>query len=357
MKTQSKRAPETLSPGGLYEAWAELQRYEPGVRAHDAAEALEVSEADLVASTCGDTATRLDGPWDEMLAGLHRMGQLTTVTRNECAVHETVGRYGRVHVMGGNLFVRGVGIDLRLLTGKWHVGFAVRRSTEAGPRYSLQFFDRHGIAVHKIYLGEEVRQDAYESLVNRHAHDDQSTAQNTDAPESRTADHPDGQVNVDTLRTRWASLEDTHDFTPMLAEQGVSRLQALRLAGNDFARRLPPPALRRLMHGAHAAGIPVMVFVPNSGAVQISTGPVGRVRLTNGWTNVTSPTFTLHVRDDRIDSVWVVQKPTVDGVVTSLELYTADGENVVLFYGERNPGHAESLVWRDLVAWVERGKR
>ncbi len=51
--------------------------------------------------------------------------------------------------------VVGPDIDLRLFMDHWEFGFAVTDETEEGPRRSLQFFDRDGTAVHKIYLTAE----------------------------------------------------------------------------------------------------------------------------------------------------------------------------------------------------------
>ncbi len=40
-----------------------------------------------------------------------------------------------------------------------------------------------------------------------------------------------------------------------------------------------------------------------------------------GWLNIFNTTFTLHLREDSADEVWVTRKPTSDGYVTSVELF------------------------------------
>jgi hypothetical protein len=67
------------------------------------------------------------------------------------------------------------------------------------------------------------------------------------------------------------------------------------------------------------------------------------------WTS-----FNLHLRTDLIANVWVVQKPTSDGVVTSVEAFDASGNNMAMFFGERKPGQPELQGWRDLVAGLPR---
>ena len=49
------------------------------------------------------------------------------------------------------------------------------------------------------------------------------------------------------------------------------------------------------------------------------------------------PKFNLHLDTTAIASSWVVNKPTSDGWVTSLELYAANGDLIAQFFGERKP--------------------
>ena len=61
------------------------------------------------------------------------------------------------------------------------------------------------------------------------------------------------------------------------------------------------------------------------------------------------PGFNLHLREDAIASVWVVEKPTSDGIVTSIEAFDHDGELMAMFFGARKPGQPERADWRTLV--------
>ena len=47
-------------------------------------------------------------------------------------------------------------IDLRLFMAHWKFSFAVTEDTKSGLRKSLQFFDKSGAALHKIYIGNTV---------------------------------------------------------------------------------------------------------------------------------------------------------------------------------------------------------
>jgi putative hemin transport protein len=93
--------------------------------------------------------------------------------------------------------------------------------------------------------------------------------------------------------------------------------------------------------------------VGNAGIVQIHTGTIRNVQDAEGFYNVLDPDFNLHVKDDKIAESWIVRKPSVDGIVTSLELFDADGMLMATIFGKRKPGIPELESWRDVIAFVQ----
>jgi putative hemin transport protein len=163
---------------------------------------------------------------------------------------------------------------------------------------------------------------------------------------------PDEQVDAVAFQAAWAALRDTHEFFGLLRRHGVTRTQALRLASPEFAQTVEPGTAQELLLRAAQQGVPIMVFVGNPGMIQIHSGPVRRVELMGPWLNVLDPGFNLHLREDHIASAWLVRKPTVDGLVSSLELFDSAGRTIAMFFGERKPGQAERCEWRELLANV-----
>ncbi|MCY1545315.1 Hemin transport protein HemS [compost metagenome] len=145
-------------------------------------------------------------------------------------------------------------------------------------------------------------------------------------------------------------MQDTHEFFPLLRKFKVSRLAALAAAGEDLAQPVPVESVERMLESAAQSGLSIMCFVGNRGMIQIHTGPVKQLRRTGPWYNVLDPKFNLHLDTAAIASAWVVNKPTSDGWVTSLELYSATGELIAQFFGERKPGKPELAQWRELMA-------
>ncbi len=68
-----------------------------------------------------------------------------------------------------------------------------------------------------------------------------------------------------------------------------------------------------------------MIFVSNRGCMQIFTCQIERLMSLKGWINVVNRRFNLHLEENAIAESWVTRKPTKDGIVTSLELFAADG--------------------------------
>src|SRR3546814_17472767 len=110
-------------------------------------------------------------------------------------------------------------VDLRIFFSRWHFGFAVTETAHGAPRHSLQFFDRDGLAVHKIYLREESDAEAYEAVVAKHLHADQSPTIAVLPRAAAPADRPDEAIDHATLRQRWQAPPELHAFPAMSTEE------------------------------------------------------------------------------------------------------------------------------------------
>lgn len=332
----------------LRETWQAFQQNNPQVRIRDAARQLGCSEAELVATCCGDSAIRLWADWGELVTRLGELGPVMALTRNESAVCEKDGVYKNIQINGDTGMVLGRDIDLRLFLQHWHVGFAVEQENRGRLLRSLQFFDRAGTAVHKVYLREDSDIEAWQLLRDEYVSPDQRSQQDVELPPPEFPEKPDRSVDVESLRAAWRDLRDTHDFRHLLTRFSVTRTQALRLAGKDLAQRVSTDSLHAALDSAAEREAPIMVFVPNSGVIQIHSGPVRNVKVMENWINVLDEDFNLHVRGDLIRSAWVVRKPTVDGIVSSLELYDEAGETIALLFGKRKEGQAATAAWADI---------
>ncbi|MCU0618219.1 MAG: hypothetical protein MUD17_14200 [Gemmatimonadaceae bacterium] len=198
------------------------------------------------------------------------------------------------------------------------------------------------MSIHKVFLEDAA---AFASICDRFRHAEPTDALPVVTPTAAETERPDEAVDVTTLRARWDALTDTHQFHGLLRELQVGRLQALRLAGDERARLVGADALQRALDGAAAQQEKLMIFVANTGIVQIFIGTIRKVVRMNDWLNILDPGFNLHVRDQAIAASYVVTKPTVDGPVRSLECYTADGSLVLQLFGKRHEGEQTPAGW------------
>lgn len=343
----------------LREAYAEARRH-GAARHRDIASQLGVSEGELIAAHVGQPqgfeglqARRLRPEWPQTVAALEAVGEVMALTRNASCVHEKTGVYRQTSAHGpaGREMglVLGGEIDLRVFYSRWAHGFAVEESSAKGVQRSLQFFDAGGTAVHKVFAKPPTDLAAWAALVAARVASDQRPGLKPQAAPAAPAEKPDGAIDIAAFHQAWASLRDTHDFFGLLKQHGVTRTQALRLAEPRFVQPVDAASAQQVLAGAAASGMPIMVFVGNPGMIQIHTGAVQKVVVMGPWLNVLDPGFNLHLREDHIASAWVVRKPTSDGLVTSLELFDAQGETIAMFFGERKPGRAELCAWRELI--------
>jgi len=331
-----------LTPDSLREQADAAQRLGPQRRTRELAAHLGVSECELVhAQYEGLSSQALQGSMSEMFSALSSLGPVMALTRNDWCVHERHGSYeghvgqGHVHMM------LGPDIDLRAFIGVWRHAYAV----EQGGRRSLQFFDGSGLAVHKVYCTAQTDEHAYVAYVSRFA---AAAPQPPVVRPAAVAGQVEPKSSPEQIRAAWLALQDTHDFYPMLRRLGISRLQALAAAGADLAQPVPADSVERILTSAAQSGLAIMCFVGNPGMVQIHTGPVHQLRRTGDWYNVLDKNFNLHLNTAAASS-WVVNKPTTDGWVRSLELYHESGEQIVQFFGRRKEGQTELAEWRALL--------
>jgi putative hemin transport protein len=341
------------SPRELRDAWHALTAQKT-LRIRDAAQQLGVSEAQLLATGVGEHVVRLEGDLRDLMMRMGELGPVMALTRNDAAVHEKDGVYTNISHGDQVGLVLGDAIDLRLFYDKWIFGYAVTEKTGSLTRRSFQFFDAHGDAVHKIYLRDASDLFVYEDLCAAWAAPVQIAGEKVlPRPDARSAERPDSEVDIKALQTDWRAMRDTHQFFGLLKKHKLARTQAFRLIGEEFAKPLFTDTPARLLQGAAAAGLDIMIFVGSPGCIQIHTGPVKDIQRMGPWINVLDPDFNLHLREDLVAQAWLVKKPTADGIVTSIEIFDAAGEQIAYFFGKRKPGIPETTGWRILAESLE----
>lgn len=330
--TQPQHAP-------LWQRYLTTKAQSAAKYARDIAAEMGISEAELTEARLGHDAVRLRDDARAILAALEAVGETKCICRNEYAVHEQVGEFTHQHLSGhAGLVLNPRALDLRLFLSQWASAF---RLTDNG-RQSIQFFDPHGDALLKVYATAQTNMAAWDALITEHTQDSPAPLAVRPADPVKYADSADSA----TLENEWRAMTDVHQFFGLLRKHNLSRQQAFRLVSDDLACRIEKEALPGLLDTIHQDGNEIMIFVGNRGCVQIFTGALEKVAPMRGWLNIFNTAFTLHLREDSVDEVWVTRKPTSDGHVTSVELFAKDGTQIAQLYGQRTEGHPEQEQWR-----------
>lgn len=327
----------------LRERYAELKAEHLKMRIRNLAELMQVSEMELVAAGCGAVkSTLLKEPPQAIFKELGSLGRVMALTRNDWCVHERHGAYEDIRAGNTMGIVLGPDIDLRMFFGDWKFTFAVTDDS----RQSLQFFDKAGNAVHKVYITDESNKEAYDALVQKFTDPDPAWPKVEPLAQEEDTTLPEIPA---AMRADWLAMEDTHEFFGLLRKHNVSRLTALRGIGPDLAQQVDNGLAERMLEDVAERDISFMCFVGNKGMIQIHSGPVKKLMRTGPWFNVLEPHFNLHLDTTAIASSWIVNKPTKDGWVTSLECYAENGDLIAQFFGARKPGVPELASWRELL--------
>jgi putative hemin transport protein len=346
----------------LRSAWEQLKKDKPTLRIRDCAVELGVSEAELLATTVGDYTTALAGDWPALMERLPELGRVMSLTRNEACVLEHKGPFQKIEIIpaGPHKMATVIGpIETRVFFSGWKFGFAVKQQTPHGVQQSIQVFDEAGDAVTKVFLqapnGNKAgsNQEAYDKIVADFTAPVQSTEIEVKKPAAAPS-KPIDQVDRTALLNDWENMKDTHDFFGMLRKHGANRLDAVVLSDGKFSYRLNNKSLKPMLETAAKDKLPIMVFAGNRGNIQIHQGKVTTIRVMDNWLNILDPDFNMHLREDLVDSVWVVKKPTTDGVVTGIEVFDKNKEMIAQFFGLRKPGIPELEKWRELVDTLEK---
>ena len=292
-----------------------LRDADPSVSLADAANTLDVVEAELVASLCGSGVLRLDPPFGDLVRALPALGRVRSITRNRHAAIETRGVYPAPEV--GCAGVAGE-IGVRFFLEQWRYGYALDESSAPDGSPALFFYDGRGQIVHEVHTELETDQRVLARLIDAFACFDQSAGEEI-------------------------MLAAPHALTPR------PDLSAWLRQAED-AHPVAVSALPEVLEAARREAIPVSVAVRSAGVVQRFSGLLHDVAQIGPGLAIEAPWVRVQILPERIAEAWVVSTPSLDGPATSLELLDRSASVVLSVSGARWPGKPEPAPWRELLS-------
>lgn len=325
----------------LLKKWEEIKEQQPRIRIRDVSVLLGVSEAELLASKLGNGVWGIKDEFPQFLKSTEELGYVMALTRNEACVHERKGIYKNVSVNGQTALAVGDDIDLRIFLRDWKYGFYVEENENS----SFQFFSKSGDAIHKIYKTNSSNEEGWKRIKSEFITEETliETPQIKENPIRTNESHDETQIQ--SFLSDWSQLKDTHDFFSLLKRYNISRVFAVATAENKFSFPISVEILIQILKEVASKEDEIMIFVGNPGMIQIHTGKIKNIQIMGPWFNILDPEFNLHLRMDLIHRIWIVDKPTSDGLVTSIEVFDRDGELIIQFFGKRKPGIPQKESW------------
>ena len=348
----------------LWQNYQTLKAQTPMLFPTEGAAALGISEFELMLAS--PYSQYIGGQCRAVLKQFERFGQLESIVRNELAVHEKTAAYHNLKLgekMGLALNVGG--LDLRFFMWQWQHMLAVTDTTRPDkPSYSIQFYDGQGAAIDKVYL-RELSVENIASWQEMIAEQLQSVDANVNelVLEAQTPlNEWSYKALTDNARQQlqqgWQEMTDVHQFHGLLKKLDIDRASSYQQAPEQMTQQLDISAVEALFAQARNIECPIMIFVGNSGMVQIQTGTVKTLKRMGDWFNILDKDhndFTLHLKDKALAQVWCVKRPTKDGIVTCIEGFDRHGVSVFSVFGQRIEGKPELKEWQNIVANVVEG--
>ncbi|MGG4607670.1 hemin-degrading factor [Providencia sp. Me31A] len=334
-----------------YNDYLQVKAQNPEMHTRDLASLLGITEAELLyCRVSQENVQRLSNDVVKILGMLPSIGSVKAITRNDCAVIIQTGQYDnvRLHHHGG-LFLNPRKLDLRMFFAQWDSIFTVTEKTKAGSRHSIQFFDKHGDALHKIYATEQTDMDAWQNIIALY-----SSPENSPLCLDKTSPSLEIEINAELkqqIEQQWRDMKDVHQFFTILKNNNLHRQQVFRIVSQELAWQVPTHSLSTLLAQAHQIQNEIMLFVSNRGCVQIFTGRINKPssliidNTQTHWLNISNTNMNLHINENEIDECWVTRKPTKDGFVTSLEVFDKQNNQIIQMYGQRSEGTPEQIEW------------
>ena len=343
----------------LWQQYQALKEKIPMLFPTEGATALGVSEFELMLAS--PYSQYIGDQCKAVLKQFETFGDMESIVRNELAVHEKMAPYHNLKLgekMGLALNVGG--LDLRFFMWQWRHMLAVTDTSRADkPSYSIQFYNGEGAAIDKVYLRELSDENIanWQALIaaQQQTVNTETLTLEVQAPLSEWRYKALNEEAREQLQQGWQAMTDVHQFHTLLKNLDIDRASSYHQAPEQMTQQLDISAVEAVFTHARDAKCPIMIFVGNSGLVQIQTGTVQTLKRMGDWFNILDKDhndFTLHLKDRALAQVWCVKRPTKDGIVTCIEGFDGHGVSIFSVFGQRLEGTPELAEWQQIVATV-----
>lgn len=338
----------------LWQSYQAKKAETPMLFPTEGASVLGVSEFELLLSS--PHSRYLGENCREMLLELHSLGVVESIVRNEFCVHEKQGVYRNLEIgkVMGLALGEGDGLDLRIFMQKWKHMLAIINPDKKNPSYCIAFFDQNGHAINKAFLtkfDDEIL-TIWQNLTDKYA----KTAPNnieilSILPQDEWIFHPLNDEDKQNFGKDWLAMTDVHQFHGILGKYELDRASGYTQAPDGMTTAVRPDVIEALLEKLTSEQVNSMIFVGNTGLVQIFAGALHHVKRMGDWINIMDKKqtgFTMHLKDKALSQVWFIKRPHNDGFTSAFEGFDKKGNSILAIFGERHEGQAQDPKWQAL---------
>lgn len=154
-------------------------------------------------------------------------------------------------------------------------------------------------------------------------------------------------LNISDFRKQWCTLKSPEDYQHLLTRFKLSAVQGLRMIGDTWAMQISVDAFRSRIQILYELQLPCVI---QTDAVEICptySSSIKQFEWNDPWLAIAHNGFSLRIHKSQIDSIWLVNKPGLEGIATSLEVYSPKEEAI---FNCRNSNEAhERAIWQDII--------
>lgn len=322
---------EDISPAEIRRKQSERSDMRP----RDLADMLGISEAEYLCAWLDDGIRCISCKPEEIFPKLAEVGPLMALTRNASAVHETVGFFERFSTYRTTAECHGPGIRTHLTSKNWVYGFSVEKRQNEKRQdamhrtekrlCSFQFFDRNGIAVHKIHTRPNSDLSAWDRIAKAIGFD----------------------IDPDEIRSQ-LQVHRAPEPRRVMSTSGLEKMFEGCKSNLEF-HRVSNEAIEQMLKAASANGLSLICKVNSTGCLQTYEGPVAKIVTMGPWVNIMDDQFHMHLRKDHLIGTYIASRANGAEVRTSLEAYDASGTRVI-YFANQDDGTAENEnLWQKII--------
>ena len=303
----------------------------------------------MSSTAIADKALHLLPAWEEIVKAFEKAGTFTVRTSSGGVAIEQTGVIDEVFLRGEGAFASVVqdNMDLRFLLKRLARG-------EVHPAHTtIDIYNEAGALATSFHGADAAGKATIEAIARRFG-TEHAPAQVSNAG-NRRAGVADKDADVEAVRADWKAMTNVHHFEALLAKHRVGRLQAFRMMKGDYTHELAADAFPDLLAKLDKTGEKVMVFVANRGFVQIFSGPAkAPKRVGHGW-EIIHEHSKVFVPDAALQHLWLVNKPTAAGIISSLEIVSeAEDQALASIFGKHPHGDPQPASWLELLNTLPR---